>query len=569
MAIGETFKPYVHSNIYNFHRQLNENLDEESIPVKNRFTKDIKDLEALRNRLKIEADAFLGNQSVEQVMNNLKEEDKIFFRIARKILEERTTAEIILNGDTSKQIAAAVRASFKNLDSNIMQVIQNSTNIDEIASIIATEIFKEMIGKSGKEQQKIFSSFIRNSKKIEDKASFKIIKKLSSDQGKIKKLVKQRLNESMEKQRNTRRKSTDAEKFCVYFEKRFYDILKSENVFFEKGEEKKFLNTFTSKVKNELNQNIFNYKNINNIYGVFTEDFFQITLESLPSNQLEITVIGKESEEEIIKKYNNLVRKMMTTHHDTKKMSGTDILLTNPTTNRTVRVQSKNLATAYQSFLSGKTIPGAISMEKEIKYKDLIGRLESTNTLKLTQEDLRDISYLLANEIWFRARGSYEEEDGRKISKQASGLQYSHSIVEKIFSKQIANFIGASIDDAINVNDNRASGSNIFYLIAGHALVPTYKIVDDIIKNLKQEEEKIANLKVYLKTTGYNLSRAKDFYDRKLKAVRNFDSEGNYSSPALLEVGTSEGSGIIDKLTFSSIGLRVDFDKILKSSMSF
>ena len=176
---------------------------------------------------------------------------------------------------------------------------------------------------------------------------------------------------------------------------------------------------------------------------------------------MEITVIGDLTENQAWEKYKHLLSSKLITHHSKDKFSGTDLLITN-SKGRTVRVQAKNLATAYQSFLVDGKIPGMISLEKDTKYLTLIQELESKGLLTLSDEDLSNISYLLANEIWFRLKGSLGEDSKRKISQQTGGLQYSQLIAEKIFSKQVANFLGVSLQDSFVLNDNKASGSNIF-----------------------------------------------------------------------------------------------------------
>lgn len=535
----------------------------------------------MRDQLMAEANDFLMGKDPLNLLYYLQNNSNRFYEIGLEILNRRETIDI-LSGKLNNYSGKQIENNFPNLSNSLKQLLLSKDLLTEkeVVDLISKDIISAFnnnitipIGEKGvvKSQVNIVTTMLSGeNNKIAAAAAKRIsssIKgKLTSEKGNIRKIVKEELR------KKTKSTGKEKQQFIDYFSKEFKKIAQQKVDFVAKNNDiEQYLETVKKQVMT-LPNNIFTGE-YSSMTGAAGEEFFRIITTSDTSFQLQIDIVGDKSENKIMQdeKLRNMISSKMKTYHAADKQSQTDMLITNKS-GKTVRVQSKNLQEAYQSLISDttKTFPGFATLQNTRKYSDLINALTNSPITTLNDDDIQDLSYLLANEFWFRTHGSYKynsRTDAKGVSSDGT-LGYVASMVNKILSKEVANFIGINIDDNINIA-TKASASNIFFLISNRFLLPTYKIIDGIIKQLKDLEGEVARLNVSIISSGMSLGSAKSFYKQKQEITGGLRGDGDYSDSGLLSVGTSKGQEIINQLQINKIGVKIDMESLLTSSYAF
>lgn len=571
MSLSSFNAPYVHSNIYNFNSQFKDSsLDSRSDEGQERLKAQIQELTQLYKTLKDEADQFLGGLDWRTIMTQLNQFERIFREVSTDILNSNTAIRI-LSGKDVKYSSSSLTKAFPQIEKEILTIVDKNIDLStkEAVSIISSIILKNLPQSGSFEAWKdaLIFNLSKTKGSVEESITKEIKGRLSSEKGKITKMVEAALKS------RTRSISKEKNAFIKYFETEFRARINQTNAIIPVEQMEEYLTSVLANFK-KLKPEVFT-RETSSMLGKLGEDFMSIVMNGSNNIDITFTVVGMETEESMSSnpELSNLLMGAIKSHHKGGADSQTDLLLTNSKTGKTVRVQSKNLQAAYHSVvdIDKRAFPGMARLQQETKYIDLINRLRSTGTLHLSSEELSDLSYILANEVWFRAKGNYPDAGkARGVSDSSSILGQTARVVEQLFAKEITNFMGITIDDSITLNSPKANSFNTFYLISNKVLFPTYLVLGDLINQLNQMQTEFSSLKVTLNTTNVPGS-ARALYLNKLAAVQpeGFRADGDYSEANLLKVGQSKGAEIMNSLTINNIGLKFNLDNLLKTSWSF
>lgn len=556
--VGST---YVHSNIYNLHNSIDGSILDARTNSDPGLTQIIDELKNIRNNLEDIAKSFLGNESPEQFSNRFFNSSDTYSSVATEILTRPHMKNLLLQ---------KVSYNKKDLESffgrsAIPKKLKNMFNDKDSATLLEEEVVKmitdtlegqEFFTSDRGTQRKNLSKILGNKSRV-DEALTKVLK---SKEGKIKNIIRSELRERF----NSQSKPTFPQEAFDYFKQEFLRKIQELGICYDK--EKDTPEMFIERVRQELEKiNIQTQKTGSGASGSLNEDFNAAVLISDSRAQVSIQVVGKKTEEQLSKTIS-----MLKTHHAQNKQSQSDWLITNARTGVQVRVQNKNGIEVLQKILkTNQNIPQINKIQDTTKYLSLIQQLSDSGVSHLQAQDIANLSYLLANSIWFNIKGTYNSNDGEKRKKwtDTGGLKYVNETIEQFFAREITNFIGISFRQNFHILQG-APAANAFFLFSNKAFVPTYMIIDDIIKQMQREEAKLFNLKVTLKTSGisYAYSSVKSFYEAKQQAVGKLDPSQGYTDQRLLAVGGEQGKQIIESLNIERIKLNVNLNTLLKTS---
>lgn len=566
MALISTNDPYVHSNIYNFQRQIKGSiLDEQSAEGKERIEKQIKEIEKLRNQLKDKALTFLNGKTPEQVSKEILNPQAIYSRIGLEILRTNGMRNSLIANEAYNAESLKNFFTDDTLKGRISEIIkQNSINnefitfsmdaiVDEVIKTLNNEkIFLNLTGG----EQKAALKKIFNGKAAQKRIDNKLKGTLRSEKGKIRNIITELIKESRLRPIKTTSKNSSFD----YFKQQFLKKIKDEKITTRNDQSpQEYLATLYS------NLQLDDIKDTSNAAGILGEEWLKAVTISDNEFGYDIEVTGKDSEDELAKKYKDWQK--MITHHKTDKMAQTDLLITNANGIR-VRVQSKNYMEIMQKMIDiNNNIPVLAKIQEENSYLELMNALANVPNSNLTQDDIANVSYLLANELWFNTVGSYGD-NRRKVTDEKGGLTYVVSQINKYMTKAVTNFLGITLDDAITVNSD---ASNIFFLINNSVLVPTYEILNGVINQLNNAKEQIFRIQMTLNKTGIKKvwTNAEDFYKAKKNSVNRLDPSKNYSDSSLLGIGKAQGEAIVGSLMVHRVNLNIDLKTLLQSSYGF
>ena len=144
-------------------------------------------------------------------------------------------------------------------------------------------------------------------------------------------------------------------------------------------------------------------------------------------------------------------------------------------------------------------------------------------------------------------------------------MDLHQNYIDAVLSGALINYLGVML----NKNKVNVDRSNIFYLIDNKALVPTYVIIENLIKNLKEWSSESEGIYLRLQKPRVSTSALK-FLREKEKAVAGIGFKGSsYTDEKLVGVGTAMGEKIMDELTLKSINLNISLKNLVMSSWQF
>lgn len=117
--------------------------------------------------------------------------------------------------------------------------------------------------------------------------------------------------------------------------------------------------------------------------------------------------------------------------------------------------------------------------------------------------------------------------------------------------------------------------SNLFFLINNTALIPTFEIINALIRSLTKRQEAILGIRVslYKGSYDYNSISPEAFYRSKRNALPlgvKMSPDRRGEDAGLVDVGKSMGRNIIDGgVGVKSFNLNFSSENILKSSYNF
>ena len=565
MALMDLKAPYVHSNIYNFHSQIEGSfLDTRTVHGQKRLNKQITEIQHLRNQLKSAADDFLGGLTPQQASNQLLNNPRTYSKIALEILRsEKMRQSLIIGNQYNIQSVKNFFSNNNKLQNRLIEIINTNDLATISAEALADEIMESMGGYqiflnlSGEQQRQELGK-VFTGKAAEKRIREKMKRKARSETGKIKQVIISLIKESA--LRTTKANSLDQS--FSYFSRTFLDKVREEKIVYQNGQT-------PQDYLNSVRQNIVglrDYKDRSNAAGALGEEWLRAVTISDTAVGFDIEVVGGGNEEGAILK--DLER--MVTHHKLSAQSQTDLIITNSINQKKARVQAKNYMDVLNKIITlDKNIPLLAKIQEETGFLKLLQRLKGTpGGISLSDNDLRGIAYLVANELWFNMKGSYGERRGRNLTSTTGGLSYVIQQINNLMTNALVNFIGVTIDESLTVH---SEASNIFFLFSNSVLIPTYMLLDGIIAQLKNYEKQIASLKVTLKRSGikWAYSNAKKFHDAKRDSVDRLDLSRNYQDEALVAVGRAQGQNIMSSLNISRVNLKIDLHTLLTSAWSF
>ena len=328
---------------------------------------------------------------------------------------------------------------------------------------------------------------------------------------------------------------------------------------------------------------------ISNLVGQLGEQNLSIAFDQ---SELAVVVkvhqVGNITEDELYDKFSKIdsnLKKLSI--HDTNKQSQSDELLEIVLPGRgttLIRVQSKStlldqlvkIGDSYKEnvqpqmlrFFNGKDSSG-----NNINITALFENLVSKGII--SDYDSKNLTYLLANMIWFNQVGSYEG-DGRNGSKRTrrvgstGGIGFSQAIVDRTLSQSIAEYIGLTTAESLGqeIKQIQLGGSNIFYFLSGKVLFPISMVLEELLHQLNNEEQKLFNLHTQLQMRGAITNSAASLYKEKREKSGGFKGGYLYQDTGLLSAGQTQGNEIVQKLGIK-INANFSIAAIINSAYNF
>ena len=575
MAIIVNGDPYVHSLIYNFNRQVKNDFDTDNAESRGQqeLEKQINALKQISKQLKDAADSFMGTDDYKTFSNNILNNQSSFSNIAFKIFRDPKLINK-LTQISKKDLEKVLKSN--GLGNKILNNIEKEAPTKaELKQAVSSAISGYNFNITLSEQfTKIKGTFQNLPKELEEEF-FKIytrkIRKGSKN------TIAKAITDLIQKEVESKKQSGPLLAW-EYFEDQFRQQVKQSKITIVNNELEDYLkalkNNFLKRASN------FKFSESAGASGFLGEEGIAAVIET-ESNGFEVKVVGNLFEEatkankQTVSELYNIPQ--MKTHHSKNTFSQTDLILTNTSNNKVVRVQSKNAVAVLNKILPNlndekiSAPPQWVALQKDVKLIELYNLLGDTR--QLTEQDFNDLKYLLANEVWFHVKGSYEEKTGRKLTgeKSEGGLTGAQTIVSRILTKEVGNFLGITFSESFGNAQVITGGSNIFFLFGNAILVPTYLIIDQLIDSISQIEGALFQIRPTLDWSGINFGgyNAKTLYKEKQVKTGGLDPSKNYSEGNLLSVGTNAGSAIVNSLNIKKINLKVNLKTLLSSVYNF
>ncbi len=592
MAIGSggLENPYVHSDIDRWKR------GDGSIPLTLADEVNVKEaiakLEKVSAELKREAEEFLGGKGVDVLNYCVDHEYNSYAQIAVQLLQDPDAIASLTQGDLSKRMSGAdvnnliqdvpeilksriekilptkeiTEESARNIAMKIAAAISDSDGVlitskfskvsiinevgtDKFAEgLISKEAFKGLEG-----QAKINKLQEMTGKRTTDIKNLRGGDKFHQVVNMIENIIENRgLYQSTGEKRNSYKDGLAS--FMDWFTKRFIVIAGEEVPFFNTNQTPQdYLKAFETQLRNKFKKGNVS-GNAMNIVGALGDEFYVSAYEADEGVTIKIKSVGTVKEQDVERRFKKEFQGLGTlkTHHAQDKQSQTDILISNAN-GKTVRVQAKNSSLENQQYSNNDLINLNAHLEREKKLSQLL--------LALNIPDAEQIMYTVVNALWF---GTHESVSGKRSTGKLDieTSEADSSILPKLskelsilYSTKAENFIGITIKEAV-ANETqilKGGASNIFFLKNGR-LIPTYTLVDEVIKDLnqylKEEEEKLHGLHFSIKgakKTAWQYNKAVDYWLAK--------AENNFAN--VEQIGLAQG-----QVAVSSLIINGDFPKV-------
>ena len=310
-----------------------------------------------------------------------------------------------------------------------------------------------------------------------------------------------------------------------------------------------------------------------NVAGFILENLMTVTVNN-SSLEIKVYDVGESTEAEIVEFANDFAKSMdikskqittMKTGANSAVQSGSDWIIVN-SNGAMVRAQAKNSTQLAEEFEREGRVnrPQPLKVQGSIKYSTLKDNLKSySKGTGLTDEDWLFLDYLIANILWIRAGGAVTKDKGGSYSSGVSGIQ---DLINRLLTKEIGYFLGVTldVDDQVNSIKTVIGGSNIFFVIDGLVLYPTYKLIDNIIKQLRAIEDSVAKLYFSLGQNFHNPTALMEAKEKAKKENPNWQYGDPYGA-AVLEKGREAGNLITGSLQIKGVNLNIDINTILST----
>lgn len=598
MAVGSggLENPYVHSDIDRWKR------GSASVPLKLADKANVEEaiarLEKVSAALKDEANEFLKGEGVDVLNYCVNNEYKTYAQIAVQLLQDPNAIKSLMQGNLYKEmnkqnvkdLISGLDELTEDIPKELASKIKKVLDIEQIekvsARVVASQIAAAISDSDGVLITSTYSKVsianeIDTGKFAEALISEGVFKGLTG-QARIDKLqemtgkrtsdIKQLrggdkfhrivdMIENIIQNRNLYQKEDKTKEiykdgiasFMAWFSGRFKAIAGEEVPFFNTDQTPiDYLKAFEAQLRDKFKKgNVAG--NAMNIVGALGDEFYVSAYEADQGVTIKIKSVGTVKERKVEKDFKNEFKGLGTlkTHHSQDKQSQTDVLISNG--DKTVRVQAKNSSLENQTYSNDNLINLNAHLERNKKLKDLL--------LALNIPDAEQIMYTVVNALWFgthssvsgeRSTGNLAIEEGGADANILTNLTKQLSI---LYSTKAENFIGITLEDAAKREEQilKSGASNVFFLKNGR-LIPTYTLIDEVIKDLNEylekEVEKLHGLHFSIqgaKKTAWKYNKAVDYWLAK--------AENNFAN--VVAIGLAQG-----QVATSSLVINGDFPKV-------
>lgn len=314
-----------------------------------------------------------------------------------------------------------------------------------------------------------------------------------------------------------------------------------------------------------------------NVHGLLAEDIMAAVTQISNNTVLIRYAIGDYADEQAVDYINNTIKgsknklKKMTTWRNDKKQSLSDLVLYNTKNHMIARAQAKNHLVEY--FIKDRSGQDDEKIKNfrwvvadHITVATLLSGLSKNELgMNLNNLDFEIIKQGMVQNVWFNYYGSATPDlypdgaginvSGRRKTTKGEYLTELEGALERIFSGQITNFLGVTVQKDISNSDVEFGSSNIFYILNGR-LVKT----GDLVLQAAEQLANTANLKMQSK--GYKVGT---------QERQNIDNDRmvrvNINTSGVASVGTDTSSGeslLVAKLhaiKYDSFGERINPDE--------
>lgn len=559
--------PYVHSKSKNY-----VGISDFAIFKENHTSDDekvLKRLEAIANQLKEETKRFLDGTGivVENNQNLMKDLDNFFFRRKDKLVQ--IALDILYDPEFLERLVPKFKKSdfnFNQISEELEKEVVDDATISAMAKSFAKSL-KEFYTKSGKDQIKdfarIFGELEENIQTL-FKDDLGIQKALTSNQGRIVEVFQTFLtNKIIAKQEET----------CTvlglnYFEEQFRN--KAKKIASDQ-EINEFLGKFTNLLKNTISNKFKILTDEQQAKGFLGENVIASILNSSKGVGFRIEVIGSISEDFIRQRdLGELENQIPKLFKQQDKQGYSDMII--ELNGKKARIQSKNAYGSLQVLLNqeSKHATASLYLVDKKKYIDLISNLSYAHDGLISKEVLNETSYYLANAYWFsKTKGQFRNQG------QVPSLGNATTEVEKVLRMFISDFLGVVWADLVTEKAEQVKVytniSNLFFLVSNISLIPTFMIIEDLIKRLRETGDQVdtlgSKMRIRLKPPAVTVN-SKDFYTKKLTSIANLGLKGGdarYPQP-LLDIGKEKGEQIMEGFSVDSIKLNMQLERILATT---
>lgn len=524
--MGVTVSSYVHSDMSHGHWKGGGYDTPRLLANEVNVNAAIERLTTVRNNLEKEAIDFLDGGGIEALNYCVDNEYNLYSQIAVRILQESDAITALLQGNVSekmhqKDVEKLVEFIPQELKPQIMKMLNIESISETTVRLIAEQIAAAISDSDGvlitHGSSKVSIPGLTNHDFIKgliaDKVNFfedldvNATLKIEQDYtgkrpgditnlkkgGKknevvtaIENIIKKRgLYQSANNKDKQFKDSIDS--FMNWFSGRFEAEIKkaTQLVAYEiKDSPQKYLDDFESQLRQIFKKGKVP-GNTMNIVGALGDEFYVTAYQVDPMTaEIKIVSVGAVKEKDVEKQFKDSFKGLKTlhTHHDSSKQSQTDILIQNKK-KHTVRVQAKNASLANQEFENKGLINLNAHLERSKQLAELLYSLNFPN--------VEETMYTVVNALWF---GSHDSISGvRRVGKlsikdgggDSNILSQLTQDLSRYMSLEAENFLGITLQEAVTKEQAIIAGaSNIFYLKNGR-LIPTYALVDEVIKDLK------------------------------------------------------------------------------------
>ena len=607
-------EPYIHSNIWNFTENqvrgsfLDKTSGRDAEKYKQRIGAEIENLKKISNQLRTETQKFLGapdnsdkaiEEKLREIAQSIGTDNLRYIQAMNKVLR---SSEFQYNKALSDRVKIIQGTKLTKVFEDVMgKTLKEEVPIIDIAKKAIDELERKGFfeKKTTVDAQKetltdyFTKKFGRSDRLIKEiQNGFK--RQLSSKQGVILKIVKEQIKKQVppdqlieSEYKKSKDQKTEERVNAIYqvFEKQFIKEFPEDE---EAAEtwcrahiQEPFIKTYMESVGSA--QTVGNYSEI-------LLKNLSISVSSEGKNGILIETVGTLSEKQLRESNmmgaptDSLLQNLTSLGATDKKQGYTDFVLTNPKTGQKARAQSKNSIAAFMNADEGEILPLQAKLYHGVQggVANFLSMLEGSGKLEnfttINTNELNVVAYLIGNALWFSTHQSLgsnnrkRKEAVRTTTREgdSQGLNYIFESINRLLGLQVKNFLGVIIEKVGESYQVVPDLSNLFFFLGNSVYLPTYKIIDEIIKQIQFETEELASLKITIgNPSRYYDNTAEGFYWAKRFITGGLDSSKNYSDEGLLAVGRAQGKAILESAPMKSINMNFDMKKLTQTAYNF